>query len=189
MEEKILKKQKNKFKTIELVYIGIFAAIIVVCSWISIPLTIPVTLQTMAVCLTAGLLGTKKGTIAVFVYILLGLIGVPVFSGFSAGVGVLFGATGGYIIGFIFTSLIVGIMVKLLGRKIWVYAVSMLIGIAVCYTFGTVWFIVVYNNSNADAVSVSAALGMCVIPFIIPDFIKIAVASVLCTRLNKYVKA
>lgn len=189
MEEKTVKKQKKRISTVDIAYIGIFAAIIAVCSWISIPLTVPVTLQTMAVCIAAGLLGIKKGTLTVFVYILLGLIGVPVFSGFSAGVGVLFGSTGGYIIGFIFTALIVGIMVKLLGKKIWVYAVSMVIGIAVCYAFGTVWFIVVYNNSNADAVSLSAALGMCVIPFIIPDLVKIAAATLLCTRLNKYVKA
>lgn len=189
MEEKTVKKQKKKINTVDIAYIGIFAAIIAVCSWISIPLTVPVTLQTMAVCIAAGLLGTKKGTLAIFVYILLGLIGVPVFSGFSSGVGVLFGSTGGYIIGFIFTALIVGIMVKLLGKKIWVYAVSMVIGIAVCYAFGTIWFIVVYNNNNADAVSVSAALGMCVIPFIIPDLVKIAAATLLCARLNKYVKA
>lgn len=189
MEKKEVTKQKKKFSTVDIAFIGIFAAIIAVCSWISIPLTVPVTLQTMAVCIAAGLLGTKKGTLTVFIYILLGLIGVPVFSGFTSGVGVLFGATGGYIIGFIFTALIVGIMVKFLGRKIWVYAVSMIIGIAVCYIFGTVWFIVVYNNSNSEAVSVSAALGMCVVPFIIPDLIKIAIATALCVRLNKYVKA
>lgn len=189
MEEKELKKQKKKFKTTDIVFVGIFAAIIAVCSWISIPLTVPVTLQTMAVCTAAGLLGVKKGTLCVFVYILLGLIGVPVFSGFGSGAGVLFGVTGGYIIGFIFTALIVGFAVKLFGKKAWVYAASMVLGIAVCYAFGTAWFFIVHNRGNADAVSLSAALGMCVVPFIIPDLVKIAVATLLCTRLHKYVDA
>ncbi|MDE6385436.1 MAG: biotin transporter BioY [Eubacterium sp.] len=182
------KKKSKRFKTIDLAYIGIFAALITVCSWISIPLpTVPITLQTMGVCIASGLLGTKRGTLTVIVYILLGLIGVPVFAGFSSGIGVLAGATGGYIIGFIFTALIVGIMLKLLGKKVWVYILSMIIGIAVCYAFGTAWFMI-YNNNKGDAVSLVMALGWCVTPFIIPDLVKIAVAAVLCRRLNKYVK-
>lgn len=182
------KAKKKKLKTIDAVYIGIFAAIIAVCSWIQLPLTVPFTLQTMGVCLAAGLLGTKRGTMSVVIYILLGLIGVPVFSGFGSGLGVLLGSTGGYIIGFIFTALIVGIMVKLLGKKAWVYALSMFIGIAVCYAFGTVWFMYVYNNGSAEPASLALALSWCVTPFIIPDLVKIAVASVLCIRLKKYVK-
>ncbi|MDE6110322.1 MAG: biotin transporter BioY [Eubacterium sp.] len=187
MDNKEVKKSR-KLKTIDIAYVGIFVALIAVCSWISIPLAVPVTLQTMAVCITAGLLGTKKSIIAVVVYILLALIGVPVLSGFSSGIGVVFGITGGYIVGFIFTALIVGIMLKVLGKKIWVYALSMFLGIAVCYAFGTAWF-VIYNNNSGDSVTIGAALSMCVVPFIIPDIIKIAVATLLCKRLDKYVKA
>ncbi len=190
MDEKIAKKQhkqKAKFKTIDIVYIGIFAALIAICSWISIPLTVPITLQTMGVCVAAGLLGTKRGTLSVLVYILLGLIGVPVFAAFSSGAGYLLGATGGYILGFIFTALIVGVMIKALGKKTWVYALSMTLGIIACYIFGTVWFITVYNRGNSDAVSLATVLGWCVTPFIIPDIIKIAVATFLCVKLDKYV--
>lgn len=187
MDNKNTEKSK-KLKTIDIAYIGIFVALITVCSWISIPFAVPVTLQTMAVCITAGLLGTKKGLITVAAYILLGLIGVPVYSGFTSGAGVLMGITGGYIIGFIFTALIVGIMIKMLGKKIWVYVLSMLIGIAVCYAFGTAWF-VIYSSNNADSVTIGAALSMCVVPFIIPDIVKIVIATLLCKRLDKYVKA
>ena len=187
MREENTKKRK-KFRTLDLVYVGIFAAIIAVCSWISIPMTIPVTLQTMAVCITAGLLGTKRGTMTVFIYIMIGLIGVPVFSNFSSGVGQLMGPTGGYLIGFIFTSLTIGTFTKLLGNKVWVYAASMVLGIAVLYAFGTAWFVIVYNRGNADAVTVSSALAMCVVPFIIPDLIKIALATFFCTTLKKYMK-
>lgn len=181
--------KNRRLKTIDIVYIGLFAAIMAVCSWISIPLTVPITLQTFGVCCAVGLLGLKRGTLAVIVYIALGLIGVPVFSEFTSGIGILAGTTGGYIIGFIFTALIVGLMTKFLGDKLWVYVVSMVLGIVVCYAFGTVWFLLVYNNGNADAVSVGTVLGWCVVPFIIPDIIKIAMASVICLRVKKYVKA
>lgn len=181
-------KKKRKMKTLDVVYIGLFAAVMAVCSWISIPLTVPITLQTFGVSCAVGLLGLKRGTLSVLVYIILGLVGVPVFAGFTSGVGILAGTTGGYIVGFIFTALIVGLMTKFLGNKLWVYIVSMVLGIAVCYVFGTVWYIVVYNNGNADAVSLGTVLGWCVTPFIIPDIIKIALASVICKRVKKYVK-
>ena len=178
----------KKFKTLDMVYVGIFAAIIAVCSWISIPTAIPFTLQTMAVCITVGLLGLRRGMLTVIVYILIGLVGVPVFSNFSSGFGQLMGPTGGYLIGFVFTALTIGTFTMLLGNKAWVYAVSMALGIAVLYVFGTAWFIIVYNRGNADAVSVSGALSMCVVPFIIPDLIKVALATFFCVTLKKYMK-
>lgn len=197
MQEKIKNAQapaensapkKSKFKTIDVVYIGVFAALIAVCSWIQIPLTIPITLQTMGVCIASALLGLKRGTFSVLIYILLGLIGVPVYAGFSAGPGVLFGSTGGYIVGFIFTALIVGGALKLFGKKTWVYVASMIVGILVCYAFGTAWFMIVYTK-NTGAITLGAALSACVVPFLIPDLVKIIVATVLCKALDKHVKA
>ena len=91
----------NRSKTYDMVCIAVFAVIIAICSWISIPATVPFTLQTFAIFLTVGVLGGKKGSLAVLVYILLGAVGVPVFAGFSAGIGILFGNTGGYIVGFL----------------------------------------------------------------------------------------
>lgn len=182
-----MEKQKSKFKTIDLVYIGLSAALIAICSWISIPLTVPITLQTMGVCLVTGLFGTKRGTIATVVYILLGAIGVPVFSNFKGGLGALLGSTGGYIIGFIFTALVVGIVSDKTKGKLVPLIISMVVGIALCYTFGTIWFSVVYNKSN-DPASLATILGWCVVPFLIPDAIKIAVAAILTNRLKKFVK-
>ena len=95
--------EKKRINTRDIVFTGVSAAIIALCAWITVPVgAIPVTLQTLAVCLIAGLFGAKRGTAAVLVYILIGAVGVPVFSGFKGGIGVLAGATGGYIIGFIF---------------------------------------------------------------------------------------
>lgn len=176
------KAKKKKFKTIDIVYIGLFAALIAVCAWISIPMTVSFTLQTCAVCLTAGLLGWKRGTLTVLVYILLGMVGLPVFTGFKSGIAAVTGPTGGYIVGFIFTALIVGLAADRMGKRLWVNILFMAIGILVCYLFGTVWFMIAYK------VTFVSALTTCVIPFLIPDAVKIAVAAILVNRLKKFVK-
>lgn len=171
----------KNFKTIDLVYIGLFAALISICAWISIPMTISITLQTMAICLTAGLLGAKRGTLTVVVYIMLGAVGLPVFTGFKGGIGAIMGATGGYIVGFIFTALIVGIASERVIKGFWGYVLFMAIGVIVCYAFGTVWFAIMYK------VSFGSALSTCVIPFLLPDAVKIVLAAFLTQRLKKFV--
>ena len=94
----------GKYKTLDLIYMAIGAALIAVCSWVTIPLVVPFTLQTFAVFTVVELLGGKKGCLSILVYILLGAVGLPVFSGFKGGIGALIGTTGGYIIGFIFIA-------------------------------------------------------------------------------------
>lgn len=180
-------KEKRNFKTLDLVYIGIFAAIIAVCSWISIPLTVPFTLQTLGIFTAVGILGGKRGSLSVLVYILLGAVGVPVFAGFSGGFGVILGTTGGYIIGFLFSALIMWGIEKLFGKKPIILAISMLIGLLVCYAIGTVWFMIVYTKTTG-AVGLGTVLGWCVVPFIIPDLVKIAIALVLTGRLRKVIQ-
>ena len=173
----------NRSKTYDMVCIAVFAVIIAICSWISIPATVPFTLQTFAIFLAVGVLGGKKGSLAVLVYILLGAVGVPVFAGFSAGIGILFGNTGGYIVGVLASALVMWGMEKFMGRKTWALAVQMVVGLFVCYAIGTVWFMIVYAQSSG-AVGLTTVLGWCVIPFIIPDLIKIALALVLSKRLS-----
>lgn len=170
-----------------MVYIAVFAVLIAICSWISIPTVVPFTLQTFAIFLSIGILGGKRGTLAVLVYILLGLMGIPVFAGFSGGIGVLAGNTGGYIMGFLLSALVMWVMEKILGRKLWVLALSMIIGLVVCYAFGTAWFMIVYTG-NTGAVGLASVLGWCVVPFLIPDFIKIALAFILSKRLEKLIE-
>ena len=179
--------ETKKMKTLDMVYIALFACLMAICSWISIPGQIPFTLQTMGVFLAIGLLGGKRGTLAVLVYILMGAVGLPVFSGFAGGIGKLLGMTGGYIVGFLASALVMWAMEALLGKKKWVLAVSMVVGLLVCYAFGTAWFIVVYTGSKG-AITLGAVLGMCVIPYIIPDVVKIAVALVLTGMLKRFVK-
>ncbi len=170
-------------KTKDMAYIAVFAVLIAVCSWISIPTTVPFTLQTFAVFLTVGVLGGKRGSMAVLVYILLGCVGVPVFAGFSGGVGVLAGQTGGYIVGFLFSALVMWGIERMAGTRLWVQAVSMVLGLLACYAVGTLWFLVVYGQ-HTGAVGIGTVLGWCVIPFILPDLVKIALAVFMTRRIS-----
>ena len=186
-EEMTMEAVKQRSKTYDLVYISILVVLITVCSWISIPLTVPVTLQTFGVFTAVGLLGGKRGTLAVLVYILMGAIGIPVFSGFTGGIGILTGTTGGYIAGFLFSALIMWGMEKLFGRSTLVLAGSMVLGLIVCYAVGTLWFMTVYAASSG-AVGILTVLGWCVFPFIIPDIAKIVLALILTKRLSGVIK-
>ncbi|MDY2812466.1 MAG: biotin transporter BioY [Dorea sp.] len=178
--------EATRSKTYDMAYIAIFAVLMAICSWISIPMAVPFTLQTFGVFMAVGVLGGKRGTFAVLIYILLGAVGVPVFAGFSGGIGVLLNTTGGYIVGFLFSALVMWGMETLWGKKPVVQIASMLVGLIVCYALGTIWFMVVYAR-NTGAVGLGTVLGWCVIPFIIPDLIKIALAFVLSRRLRNYV--
>ncbi len=172
-----------KNKTLDIAYIGMCIALITVCSWISLPLTVPITLQTLAVFITAGLLGLKRGTITIFVYILLGALGVPVFAGFKGGIGALTGNTGGYILGFLLSVIVVGLFTHFFGYKTAVLSIGMVLGLIICYAFGTIWFLFLYTK-NVGTIGILSVLNMCVVPFIIPDLIKIAVAVILVKRLK-----
>lgn len=176
----------RKIAVKEVCFCGLMVALMAVCSWISIPTTVPFTLQTFGVFVAVGLLGGKLGSISVFVYVLMGAIGIPVFAGFSGGFGAITGTTGGYILGFIFSALVMWLMEKLFGKSIIVLVISMILGLIVCYAFGTAWFMIVFTKANG-AVSLAAVLGWCVVPFIIPDAVKIACAALISARVRKYV--
>ena len=182
-DEKVKTVASNRLDTGDLALIALFAAVMAVCSWITVPAAVPFTLQTMGVFLAVGLLGGKRGTISVLVYLFLGAIGLPVFSGFAGGLGYMMGATGGYIIGFLFSALIMWFMEKVFGRDMKILILSMVLGLILCYAFGTAWFMTVYSGSNGP-IDLATALGWCVFPFIIPDAIKIAVACLLIRRLR-----
>lgn len=166
-------------------YIALMAVLISVCSWLSVPAAIPFTMQTYAVFTALLLLGGRRGSIAVAVYIALGAVGLPVFSGFAGGIGKLMGPSGGYIFGFMLTALCYWLCERVLGKKLWVKTVSLVVGLALCYAFGTVWFVKVY--SAAKPISYASALGMCVFPFTVPDLVKMALAFLTEKVLRKHI--
>ncbi len=171
----------------DMVLISLFAALIAVCSIITIPTTVPFTLQTLAVFLAGSTLGLKRGTASVLVYILLGAVGLPVFSQFKSGISAIIGPTGGYIIGFIATVVIVGFFHDRFGSKIWINAAAMALGLLICYIFGTIWFIVVFNQTKGG-MDLIKALHICVIPFLLFDAAKIGAAAVISNRINAIIK-
>ena len=168
----------------DLPYCAICAALIAICSWLTIPAAVPFTLQTFAVFLSLELLGGKRGTLSVLIFILLGCIGIPVFSGFMGGFGVLLGTTGGYIIGFIFMGLSYRLILHLFGEAPVIRVIALLVGLLICYTFGTAWFVLVYT-AKTGPIGILAALGLCVFPFVLPDTIKLLLAFFLAKRLRK----
>ncbi len=180
-------KTRDNSKVLDLVYIAIGAALIAICSWISIPTAVPFTLQTFAVFFVLLALGGERGTLATLVYVLLGAVGVPVFAGFSGGIGILLGSTGGYIIGFLFTGLIYILFTKFFKKNIVMKILALVIGLAVCYAFGTAWFMHVYIKSSGE-VGLLTVLGWCVFPFIIPDLLKLALVVVISKRIEPVIK-
>ena len=169
-------------ETKDITMIAQCTALMAVCSWISIPAAVPFTMQTFGVFLAVGLLGGKRGTAAVSVYLLLGAIGLPVFSGFTGGIGHMLGATGGYIIGFLFSALVMWLLERLLGRNMKTLVLSMVAGLITCYAFGTVWFVQVYTRASGP-IGAGTALAWCVLPYLLPDCVKIILAALLTRRL------
>ena len=187
MESRSISKTDSQIKTTDLVYVAIGAALIVICSWISIPTAVPFTLQTFSVFTVLSLLGGRRGTLSILVYILMGAVGIPVFSGFKGGVGVLLGNTGGYILGFLLTGLIFILFERFFGTKTVPVIVALILGLALCYAFGTAWFMYLYLK-NTGEVGLMTVLSWCVFPFIIPDIIKLVLALFISRRVKHVIK-
>lgn len=178
--------QNKVFSVRDMAFAAMGAALIAICSWISVPALLPTgvpfTLQTFAVCLLAALFGWKLGLVTVAVYLLLGAVGLPVFAGFKGGLGALMGVTGGYLVGFLFTALVTGLLADKVSRRFPLLLLWMVLGLALCYTFGTAWFVLLYAK-NTGPISVATALGWCVLPYLLPDGVKLTLAALLTGRL------
>ena len=169
-------------------YIAMMAVILCVCSWLTIPFTVPFTMQTFAVYCALLLLGGKRGLLAIGLYILLGLVGLPVFSGFRGGPGHLLGLTGGYIIGFLFTGLGYLLMEsKLRSLGFLPRIVLLALDLLPCYLVGTLWFTAV-SRLHGSEIGFFGALGLCVVPYILPDLLKVVLAERICARVGKHLK-
>ena len=143
-----------------------------------------ITLQTFGIFLTLGLLGGKRGTITVLVYLLLGAIGVPVFSGFRGGLGALLGTTGGYIFGFMSTSVLYWIMTSIKDTP-HIRLIAMVLGLLLCYGCGSWWYMTRYLSSGQ--LTLGLVLLKCVVPYLLPDAIKLALAWILTGKLKRFV--
>ena len=174
--------KKMSVKTIAV--IGVLTAVTCILAPLSIPIgAIPISLTNLVIYFGLYILGTRRETVSYIVYLLIGLVGVPVFSGFTAGPAKMFGPTGGYLIGFIPMAVIAGIFIEKFGRKLIFSMIGMIIGTAVCYILGTIWFVLVMGKTG-DPVSVQAALTACVYPFIGFDIIKMVLAALIGPQIH-----
>ncbi|MCK4777412.1 MAG: biotin transporter BioY [Actinomycetia bacterium] len=171
-------------KTRELILTGLFGSFIAFGAIITVPLPltpVPVTLQVFFICLVSALLGARIALYSVSIYLVLGFIGLPVFAGGKSGIGILFGPTGGYLYGFLFAGFIMGLLIERKKNAGYVFSfLSMLIGIAIIYMFGSVHLMLVAK------LDVFSALISGVIPFILPDIIKAIIATYLSIYLKSF---
>ena len=173
--------KRSQFTVRHMVYCAISAALITICAWICVPvLQVSFTMQTFAVFFVLSLLGGRCCFLSVLLYLLLGAVGLPVFSGFQGGAGVLLGVTGGYIWGFLVAAFVYWIVTALFGEKLSIRLLASVLGMLLCYACGTAWYQTVYANNSLWAV-----LGTCVLPYLLPDGMKIALALYLAGRIKK----
>lgn len=174
----------GRMKLKEMTQIALMVCVITICSWLTIPVTVPFTMQTFAVFCTLLLLGGRNGLVAVIVYVFTGCIGLPVFSGFRGGIAHIVGPTGGYIIGFIFAAVIYLLFEPLFCKHSKLQLPVLAGGLIICYLTGTVWFKVVYGL-HGTAYSVGVVISLCVLPYIVPDLIKLVLAWIISNRIKK----
>lgn len=165
---------------------AILTALLCICAWIGFPLgDVSITLQTFGLFLTLGILGGKNGCLVCLLYLLLGAVGLPVFSGFRGGLGTLFGATGGYILGFLAAALVYWLTTALLGQRFPVRVMASVLGLAVCYGFGTLWYALVWTEGGS--LSLGLILGKCVLPYLLPDLVKLSLAIAAAEKLKRII--
>ncbi|MBQ2996348.1 MAG: biotin transporter BioY [Oscillibacter sp.] len=175
---------QSSLRVKDMTYIALMAVLITVCSWISIPAPVPFSLQTFAVFFALLALGGRRGMLSVCVYLVMGAVGLPVFTGFQGGLGVLAGPTGGYILGFVMMAVIYRLLAEKGGEKRSLAA--LVLGLAVCYGFGACWYVGGFADINLT--TLNAALALSVYPFILPDLGKLALAVYLARRLKKHME-
>ncbi len=174
--------RNNKAKS--LAYSALFCSLIAICSWICIPTPLPFTLQTFGVYCACFLLGSRRALYSVVTYIALGVVGIPVFSGFRGGFDSLLDATGGYIWGFLFIPLCCMIISE---KSKSLKVIALAFGTLLCYTAGTLQYVAVYMN-GIGVQNILTAVTICVLPYIIPDIIKLILAKFISKRLSQYIK-
>lgn len=171
--------------TRQLTLIGVMTAITCILAPFAIPMPfspVPISLTNLVIYITVFVLGMKFSTISYIIYLLLGAVGLPVFSSFSGGLGKLAGPTGGYLIGFIFLALIAGFFIEHFPGKLHFAIMGIVLGSAVYYLFGTIWL------AQQMGLSLSAALAAGVIPYLPGDCLKIIIAAILGPKLRKSIQ-
>ena len=185
IKEKIGGIDIKKEKLNSLVLIALFTAVICVCSFISIPfVSLPITMQSLSIALSLLLLGGKRGAFSIALYILIGIVGLPVFSGFQSGVGAIGGVGGGFIIGFLALSLVFWLAEALLGKSNIAKIIGYCVGHIIMYLCGALWYFFFFTSGEG----VFYVLMVAIVPYILPDVIKFLIAFLIFSKLKKKIK-
>ena len=166
--------------------IAMMTCLLIICSWLTIPAAVPFTMQTFAVFCSLILLGGKSGLTSLVLYIFMGIVGIPVFSGFQGGIGHLVGPTGGYIVGLIAAAVFYCLMESLFTKSKKIQLVALIGGLLICYLFGTLWFQVFFGIRGVSY-SAYKIISICVIPYIIPDIVKLILALIISKKVRKVI--
>lgn len=177
------KKRESSLNIKQIASIGVMAAAICLLAPLSIPIgPVPISLTNLVIYFSLYILGMKKGTLSYLVYLLIGMVGLPVFSGFTSGPGKLFGPTGGYLIGFIPMAILAGILIDRYTDKKLICLLGMIAGTAICYAFGTIWL------AYQAQMDFAAAIWAGVIPFIPADLLKMILAMLIGPQVREQLK-
>ncbi len=179
------KNQAHTNGTKNIALIGLLTAVTCILGPLSLPLPfspVPISLTNLAVYFAIYVLGTKRGSLSYFIYLLVGMAGLPVFSAFTGGPGKLLGPTGGYLIGFLFMAVICGYFIDRWANHMALCFLGMVLGTLICYLFGTLWL------SYQAGMPFRAALAVGVVPFIPGDLAKIIIAMLIGPQLRNRLK-
>mgnify|MGYP003461477741 CR=1 FL=1 len=182
MKSRNIPKTTSNHNLRQLALVGVLAAVLCILGPMVLPLPfspIPLSLATLAIYFASYILGARRGVICCGIYLLMGLAGIPVFSGFSGGIGKVLGPTGGYLIGYLFMALICGLFVDKWSGKTFIHFIGFLLGTAVCYLFGTAWL------SMQSGLTLGAALAVGVLPFLPGDLVKVIVGITIGKQVRK----
>ena len=184
MQRQISKGHRHLY---DLISIALFAALLSLSAWIAIPFgTLPVIMQSFALLCALGMLGGRRGTVAILLYLVLGMIGLPVFSGMTGGFAVLLGPGGGFLFGFLLTGLSVWLFTALFKGRSWAFSLGATLGTILTYLCGVAWFMTVYA-SGSEHIGILTAISVCVLPYLIPDFCKFLLALYVIRTIKKHI--
>ena len=179
---------KSRMSTFYLSLCALFAALSAVLSQLAIPIgPVPINMVHISIFMAAGLLGAKYGTLSQAVFVLMGIVGIPVFANMGSGFGTLMGPTGGFIVGNLLCTLVAGLIIDRWGRSVKALVSAMCAGYVATYLFGVSWFMFWSNNLAAapreEALTIVGALVLVMFPFLPGEILKVAISVVLIRKL------
>lgn len=173
-----MKKKRKALQNLSLS--ALLSAVLILSALLCLPIgDSRISLQLLAVLLIGGLLPLKYAILSILCYLTLGALGLPVFAGFAGGVGILFGPTGGFLMGFLPVTVVFSLVYRRTGQKRF-FPLAALLSLAVCYLCGGLWYLFYTPDS-----SLPVLFSVCILPYLLPDLLKILLAGLILHGLSR----